>query len=151
MSYLEEFYMKCSFLTVLVAACLIFGKNASADTVLQCAVNKVPTNGVRVNLMKSVQGQMRANLIFGTTVSGTIYNVTEVKPGIYQGSIKSNEQFWIKLSISSTPAENSYIRGYKSSVQVVYPDLRKSSGFGTFNSVAAEEFTCGKKINSYGN
>lgn len=137
-------------ISICFAAMSIFvGLNASAETVLQCAVNKVPTSGARINIVENDKGQLRANLIFGTTVSGTMYNITEVKPGVYQGAVKANDKFWIKLAVSEVQAENRYIRGYKSSLEVVYPDLRKASGFGVFKSKAGDVFTCGKQIRGY--
>lgn len=141
--------MKTNFSFFIVAICLSYGFNAMAGTVLQCAVKKVPSQGARINIIENSKGQMRANLIFGTTVSGTMYTVTEVKPGTYQGTIKSDEKFWLKLSVSLIQSENRYIRGYKSSLEVVYPDLRKASGFSHFKSSEDDEFTCGKQIRGY--
>lgn len=142
--------MKNKFLTlVLIISGL--GFNAHAETILRCAVKKVSADGTgaRINLIQNANGTLRANLIFGTTVSGTMYNITEVGPGVYQGAIKTNGKFWIKLAVSSSKAENRYIKGFKASLNVIYPDLRKRTGFGTFNSEASDEFVCGKQIRGY--
>ena len=62
-----------AFTLTLFVAPIVFSK-----TIMQCAENHITTyNGARVNIIESNNGQLRANLIFGTTVSGTMYNVQE--------------------------------------------------------------------------
>jgi hypothetical protein len=135
---------------VLITATLLLSVQANAETILKCAVKNVRNEGARVNLLQSAGGNLRANLLFGATVSGTMYNVVEVKPGVYQGTIKGKEEFKLELTVSEVAAENRYIRGFKSSLSVEYPDLRKRSGRDSFTSTAGDEFVCGRQIRGFG-
>jgi hypothetical protein len=129
---------------------VFLGAQAHAVTILKCAVKRVTADkGARVNLLQGSDDTLRANLIFGTTVSGTMYHVTEVRPGIYQGTIKGKKDFKIQLAVSDTPSENKYIRGYRATLEVTYPDLQESSGRGSFRSVGSDQFVCGEQINNF--
>lgn len=139
-----------SLITVFVA--LSFGVQAQAETVLQCAVNDVAGyKGARVNVIKNAKGEVRANLIFGTTKSGQMYSVSEIAPGIFQGSIKgkANQKFQIKLFVSGAAAENNAIRGGKSQLEVYYPTTQVSSGVGYFKSSEKDNFVCGEKVRRF--
>lgn len=114
---------------------------ANAKTVLfQCAGDDVQARGVRVNVIEN-NGLLRANLIFGTTVSGTMYGLKEVQDG-YIGQIKNKPTYSMELKISNIQARNSNIDGYKASLKAVYPTLLNSKGFDVVNV----DFVCGEKI-----
>jgi hypothetical protein len=139
-----------SLITVFVA--LVFSAQAHAETILKCAVNNVVGyEGARVNVIKNAKGEVRANLIFGTTVSGTMYSVSEIAPGIFQGAIKGKgkEKFWIKLFVSGAVAENKSIRGGKSQLEVVYPTTLVKSGMGHFKSFEKDNFVCGEQFRPF--
>lgn len=139
-----------SLITVFVA--MTFAAQAQAATVLQCAVNNVAADrGARVNIIKNAKGEVRANLIFGTTVSGKMYSVSEIAPGIFQGAIKgkANQKYWIKLFVSGAAAENKSIRGGKSQLEVYYPTKLNSSGIGYFKSSEKDNFVCGEKFRRF--
>lgn len=114
--------------------------STQAETIYQCAVDNVVPRGVRLNIIEN-QGQVRANLIFGTTVSGTMYNVDAYRLG-YKGSIKGSPNFPIEIYISTTRAKNSNIEGFASQVKAVYPTQLNSSGFDQ----VTVQLVCGKKI-----
>lgn len=114
---------------------------ANAKTVLfQCAGDDVQARGVRVNVIEN-NGLLRANLIFGTTVSGTMYGLKEAQDG-YIGQIKNKPNYSMELKISNIQARNSNIDGYKASLKAVYPTLLNSKGFDVVNV----DFVCGEKI-----
>lgn len=139
-----------SLITVFVT--LSFGAQAHAATLLKCAVNDVAGyKGARVNVIKNAKGEVRANLIFGTTNSGQMYSVSEIAPGIFQGAIKGKgkQKFWIKLFVSGAAAENNSIRGGKSQLEVYYPTTQAASGVGYFKSSEKDNFVCGEKIRRF--
>lgn len=139
-----------SLITVFVA--LSFGAQAQAETVLKCAVNNVTAQqGTRVNIIKNAKGEVKANLLFGTSVSGKMYSVTEIAPGIFQGAIKgkANQKFQLKLFVSGAAAENNSIRGGKSQLEVYYPTKQAASGIGYFKSSEKDNFVCGEKIRRF--
>ncbi len=113
---------------------------ANAETIYQCAVDKVVPHGVRVNVIET-NGKLRANLIFGTTVSGTMYSVERTADG-YAGEIKNKPDFTLALDITSNEAENSNIRGYRSHLKAVYPTLENENGYDVIDA----NFVCGEKI-----
>lgn len=118
-----------------------------AETVLKCTVNKVEGyEGARINLNRSSNGQLRANFIQGTTVSGTMYQVKEVSQGLYIGQIKNRPEFTIKLKVSNRTQSNQYVNGHSSELEVVYPTVLDKSGRGYFKSSRSDEFVCGKKL-----
>jgi hypothetical protein len=120
----------------------VFGVTANAKTILyQCAVDRVGHDGARVNLIEK-DGVIRANLIFGTTVSGTIYNVKEMNRGYYAGQIKNKSAFTMELVITDKRARNDNIDGYESSLKATYPTLETSSGY----DVVETSLVCGEKI-----
>lgn len=139
-----------SLITVFVA--LTFGAQAQAETLLKCAVNNVSAQqGARINIIKNAKGEVKANLLFGTTVSGKMYSVSEIAPGIFQGAIKGkvNQKFWIKLFVSGAAAENNSIRGGKSQLEVYYPTTQNASGIGYFKSSEKDNFVCGEKVRRF--
>ncbi|MFS4457610.1 hypothetical protein [Bdellovibrio sp. HCB2-146] len=129
-------------------AALIFTTTAQAATLFQCAVNNVVGyQGARVSVIQNAKGQLRANLIFGTTVSGKMYALSEIAPGIFQGTLKGKgkEKQTLKLFVSNVTMENNYIRGYVSQLEV-----SSSSGQGvSYKSSDADGFVCGKKIHNF--
>lgn len=131
--------MKKVLFTMICAA--IFGGVANAKTTIyQCAVDQVEPHGARVNVVEN-KGLLRANLIFGTTVSGTIYNVEKTNRG-YAGQIKNKPEFTMELVITNERDENSNIDGYKSHLKAVYPTLLNSDGY----EVVETTLVCGEKI-----
>jgi hypothetical protein len=112
----------------------------NAKTLFQCAVDKVVPGGVRVNVIEN-NGKIRANLIFGTTVSGTMYSVHETSGG-YVGAIRNKPQFTLELTLSDTAVENANIRGSLSQLKAVYPTLNNDRGY----DVIETELVCGTKI-----
>lgn len=126
---------------------LVLGVSAQAATIMQCAVDKVGPDGVRVNILKSGDNY-RLNLVFGTTVSGTMYNA-KLEQGdggqAYIGSIKGkSEKFVIQLNLNNKPAKNSNIKGVEAHVNAVVPDLNSE----TKSSQIDADLVCGKKISS---
>ncbi|MCB0370132.1 MAG: hypothetical protein KDD45_12090 [Bdellovibrionales bacterium] len=113
-----------------------------ANTIYQCAVENVVPHGARVNILEN-KGKFRANLIFGTTVSGTMYSVEPSQFG-YKGSIKGQPGFSIEIYVSSTRAKNSNIEGFAAKLNAVYPTLQNAAGF---NKVSTP-IVCGKKISN---
>jgi hypothetical protein len=114
---------------------------ANAGTLFQCAVDSVQADrGVRLNVIEN-NGVKRANLIFGTTVSGTMYAVEETASGL-KGHIKNSPQFEMELIISSQQAENANIRGHRAVLRAIYPTLQNAQGF----DVVETELVCGDKI-----
>jgi hypothetical protein len=113
---------------------------AGAETVFQCAVNQVNPDGVRLNVLESNKGA-RLNLIFGSTVSGTMYTVTKSRDG-YLGTVKGHPEFEIQLMISQVIGRNSNISGYVSHLIAIYPDLNSSTGKGFVDL----DLICGQKI-----
>lgn len=131
--------MKKSLLTFMAVITLTV--MANAKTVLfQCAGEDVQAGGVRVNVIEN-NGALRANLIFGTTVSGKMYNLTEAPQG-YIGQINNKPAFTMELNISNIAAVNSNINGTKATLKAVYPTLLNSNGF----DVVETNFICGEKI-----
>lgn len=129
-------------------AALLFTTTAQAATLFQCAVNNVVGyQGARINVIQNAKGQLRANLIFGTTVSGKMYSLSEIAPGIFQGAVKGKgkEKQTLKLFVSNVAMENNYIRGFVSQLEV-----SSISGQGaSFKSSDADGFVCGKKIRNF--
>lgn len=114
---------------------------ANAKTILfQCAGDKVQAGGVRINVTEN-DNIIRANLIFGTTVSGTMYGIIESPEG-YLGQIKNKPTYSMELKISDIQGRNSNIMGYKASLKAVYPTLLNSKGF----DIVDANFICGAKI-----
>jgi hypothetical protein len=132
--------MKNIFLTVLLGT--LFAVNANASTTLfQCATDNVRAGGVRVNVLKSNNSLDRANVIFGTTVSGTMYVVGQTPTG-YEGYINGKPEFTFKLVISQSGNINSNIDGYESELTVIYPTFQNAAGY----KVVKTNLVCGKKI-----
>ncbi|MNT33204.1 hypothetical protein D3C72_1691180 [compost metagenome] len=104
-----------------------------------------------MNIIKNAKGEVKANLLFGTTVSGKMYSVSEIAPGIFQGAIKgkANQKFQIKLFVSGAAAENNAIRGGKSQLEVYYPTTQAASGIGYFKSSERDNFVCGEKVRRF--
>ena len=130
-------------------AALIFTTTAQAGTLFQCAVNNVAGyQGARINMIKNAKGQLRANLIFGTTVSGQMYSVSEIAPGIFQGTVKGKgkDKLLLKLFISNVSMENNFVRGFVSQLEVSYGDSKQTS---YFKSSPEDGFVCGKKIRNF--
>ncbi len=115
--------------------------SANAKTTLyQCAVENVDPDGVRVNVIHS-KGKLRANLIFGTTVSGTMYQLNEIKNG-YTGNIKNHPEYTIDLNISNKAGQNTNIKGKKAHLNAMYPTELNAKGFDTIET----DLICGEKI-----
>jgi hypothetical protein len=136
-----------SLIAVFVA--FAFTANAQAETLLKCAGNTVAgPQAAHVNVIKSAKGEAKANVIFGKTGSGTMYSVSEIAPGIFQGAVKAKgkQKFWIKLFVSGASAENSSIRGGRSQLEVYYPTKQVASGVGYFKSSERDNFVCGEKV-----
>lgn len=132
---------------LLVMSTLSFG---ASKTISQCAVNTVKGYaGARVNLLQTDDGAIKANFIQGTTVSGTLYHLKEVSPGVFSGSIKNKPDFKMELVISKEGKANQYINGFSASLSVVYPDLRLDSGKNSLKTTASDEFVCGKKVSNF--
>lgn len=130
-------------LIIVLFASLTFQSAASAGTTIyQCAVDTVVPQGARVNIVEN-NGAIRANLIFGTTVSGTMYDVTPSPLG-YSGTIRNKANFDINLAISTTRAKNSNIEGFKSHLKAVYPTLQNRFGY----DVIDVDLVCGQKISN---
>jgi hypothetical protein len=122
----------------------------ASKTIAQCTVNKVSGGeGARVNLLQTEDGQYKANLIFGTTVSGQSFQVSQISAGVFVGSIRNKPQFPIKLVISSLGKVNSYVNGYAASLEAAYVDLRNPNGMGSVKTTDADGFVCGKIISRF--
>ncbi len=140
-----------NFFALLASLVLSTSSLASAKTIIQCAVGRVSGGeGARINLLQADDGSLKANLIFGTTVSGTVYHVLQTSPGVYQGQINAKPEFSIHLIVSPQISSNKYINGHKSSLQIIYPDLNSQTGKSSFKSSPTEDFVCGKKIGDFG-
>lgn len=125
----------------MVALLMATSPALAKKTLYQCAVDKVESeDGARVNIIEH-KGKLRANLIFGTTVSGTMYTVTETAEG-FSGTIKRNPFFKILVKISEEPAQNANIDGYASSLEAIYPTALSPEGFKELKI----NFVCGKKL-----
>lgn len=134
-------------ITSLIVSSASFG---ASKTLAQCAVNKVVGyEGARVNLLETEEGRLKVNLIFGTTVSGQSYQVTQVSPGVFVGSIKNKSQFPLKLVISTIGKTNAYVNGYSSSLEATYPDLNSPTGKGSVKTTPNNDFVCGKIISNF--
>jgi len=124
---------------------------AASDTVMQCAEGRVTAlKGVRVNILEGRE-DLRGNLIFGTTVSGTMFNLREVRGNsrgfsAYHGSIRNKEKATFFLRLTGDQAENRYIRGQLAELVVIYPDLNKASGYSEYKTTDKSQFVCGKQI-----
>jgi hypothetical protein len=131
---------------------LSFSLGAHAETVMKCSVNKLgPYKGARINLLQS-NGKLRANLIFGTTVSGTMYGIYHSGAGFYFGKNAGQKDAWLKLEISPVVTmKNNYIEGHLATLEVVYPDLNSKTGVSYLKTSTKDLFVCGKQINSFGN
>ena len=121
-----------------------------AETLMKCAVNDMSSRAARVNLIKDKKGDVKANLIFGTTISGTMFKVEETEDGLFVGSIRNKSEFWIKLDVSSTKHKNKYIDGYLSKLDVVYPTVLEPSGKKHLTTKKSDLFVCGKQIRNFG-
>lgn len=122
----------------------------ASKTIAQCTVNQVVDyTGARINLLQMKDGQLKANLIFGTTVSGTAYRVQEVSPGVFEGSIRNQPQFSIRLVISSKGKTNRYVNGFSSALEAIYPDVNSSTGKGSVKTTTKDNFVCGKIISRF--
>ncbi len=133
--------------TVLILASTVFG---ASKQIAQCTVGVLrPVIGFRVNLLQTSDGIYKANLIQGTTVNGTMYRLKKVGDGLFEGTILNNPDFFMRLVISSSPSQNSYIKGYASSLEVKYPDANSFYGASYFKTTSSDEFVCGKKIQSF--
>jgi hypothetical protein len=119
--------------------------SADSESVLQCAGNLVGSDGVRVNLIRSAKSGLRANLIFGTTVSGQMYRVQPTAEG-FKGD---RQGLPMELRVSSSRARNKYIDGRKASLEVTFVDLRNPSGQGRHSTKLSDQFVCGKQIRPY--
>lgn len=125
---------------------------ASSKTLLQCAAGKIKgSDGVRINLIQADDGSLKANLIFGTTNSGTAYHVEETSPGLYEGEIKGKSQFPFRLQVSKKEDQNKYISGNASSLRATYPTVLNSKGYDTVETSTSDDFVCGKQIAPFSN
>lgn len=122
---------------------------AETELIAQCAVNEVTPRGVRVNLRQNSNGSFKGNLIFGTTVSGTTYQLKEVSTGVYTGSIKGKPQFTMKLIIGTKAASNKNVVGYASSLEAIYPTVLNEEGFKSLKTKSSDKFVCGKVIGRF--
>lgn len=132
---------------ILIIALLLPAFAHAGETVYQCAVDKVDPDGARVNIIVSNFNQLKANLIFGTTVSGTMYNVevgyTAFNQAIYTGVRKGDDVARIVITLEiRTELENSNVRGRQAHLFAVYPDLNSSTGYSTIDT----DIICGEKI-----
>lgn len=125
---------------ILTLIALLVPFYASAKTIYQCAVDNVTQRGPRVNIIEN-NGSLRANLIFGTTVSGTMYKVSESDQG-YTGKIRNRPEFTLDLVITQEKTENSNINGFRSHLKAVYPTFRTQTGF----DIVDTDLVCGEKI-----
>lgn len=133
-------------LTLLTLVTLTSPAFAASTTVMKCAVENVHGyEGARVNVIQNAKGEVRANLIFGTTVSGTMYKAAQVDNKIV-GAIRNKTQFTIEVALSNEAATNKYISGVKATLSAVFPDLRNANGIGSVVTVASDNFVCGKQI-----
>ncbi len=124
--------------------------SAAAETRFRCSVGQLGSwRGARVNMIYSESNGLRANLVFGTTVSGTMYRITSQEDGVYLGEIKKFPKAYLKLRVSNTKAENKYIKGTAASLEVVYPDLNSRSGLSKLKTETADNFVCGVKSGNY--
>ena len=119
---------------------LALASTAHARTLFQCAVDNVRDQGARVNVIET-NGTLRANLLFGTTVSGTMFQLAQTTNG-YQGAILGRPEFTILLRISNRVGNNSNISGYQSELTAVYPTSLNSQGYQMIQT----RLICGKKI-----
>jgi hypothetical protein len=131
--------------TVSGLALIIVISSARAETIFQCAVNNVKQGGVRVNVIQSPKYGYRANLIFGTTVSGQMYRIQPTKEG-FKGD---SHGLPMELRISRVPTQNKYIVGYAAQLDVVYVDMRNASGEGSVSTTPSQRFVCGKQVRPY--
>ncbi len=128
-------------LFILIGSALsLIGTAQAKTTLFQCAVDHVRGGGARINIIEN-NGVVRANLIFGTTVSGVMYAVQRTQDG-FIGQIKNKPEFTLELAISRERGRNSNIAGYKAYLKAVYPDLNKSAGF----DIVEGPLICGEKI-----
>ncbi len=125
-----------------------FAANAST-TKLQCATKNTKRGGVRINMLEG--STLKGNLIFGTTISGTMYELHEVRGNVYQGIIKSDKarKYYLRLIVSNTPADNGYIRGHAAQLDARYPNLNNANQMADISTKDSDEFVCGKQIRSY--
>ncbi len=133
---------------ILTAMVLTWSLCASAafKTIAQCAVeNVVGWEGARVNL-KSDGTNLKANFIQGTTISGTMYHVTQTSPGVFKGSIKGDASNTILLKISKTPGANRSINGHAASLEITYPSSQVARGYKNLKTTPSDNFVCGKKF-----
>lgn len=124
----------------LIALALLLPVSALAETKFQCAGNNVRNGGVRVNVMKT-KGKWRANLIFGTTVSGTMY-VMKKNGNVYEGIARGDSDYRMILTLSEQTEENANIMGVAARLRVTYPDL----DFPGVRSTKNVALVCGEKI-----
>lgn len=135
---------------LLVLSLLSMSVLADSKTIAQCTVDQVKGyEGVRVNLLKADNGELKANLIFGTTASGTMYHVQEVSPGTFLGSIKNKPQYTLKLMISLHGKTNAYVNGTIAYLEAVYPTLQNATGRKMIRTTPKEKFVCGKIISPF--
>lgn len=128
---------------------LFLSFESQADTLFKCAVDRVTANkGVRLNVIRNAAGGLRANLIFGTTVSGIMYSLKEIAPGRYRGT-KDKETFWLLLRVSGSEMQNRSIKGFSSDLSVVYPDLNKKTGKAFYETRPTDDFVCGRQIATF--
>lgn len=138
------------FLILLTCTLLSATSFGASKTLAKCSVNKVGNyEGARVNLLETEDGKLKANLIFGTTVSGQMYHVTQVSSGVFVGSVKNQPQFRLKLVISTIGKANSYVNGYAASLEATSPSLNSSTGMKSVKTTANDEFVCGKFISRF--
>lgn len=130
------------------AMCLSAGAASPAE--MKCAVKRVVGyHGARLNLRLGNPDDVKANFIQGTTVSGTMYHLRQLSPGVYEGTIKNSPQFWMKLQISRQEAENAYIRGSRASLEVVFPTQLNSSGKQRLKTQSKDDFVCGRQVHPF--
>jgi hypothetical protein len=128
------------FLLAVICAIALGGTAHAKTTLFQCAVDRVEGHGARVNVIES-NGGIRANLIFGTTVSGTLYHVEKTNLG-YAGQIRNKPAFRLELVITGEPGRNSNVDGYKSYLKATYPTRKNRRGYDAVETA----LVCGEKI-----
>ncbi len=116
-----------------------------ANAYMSCAVDKVNPGRARVDFQEEPDGTVRANLIFGSSGSGVVYTLVQTSPGLYEGGIKTQPQFKMKLFISQVSNDNNYIIGVNAKLLAIYPDASSKTGSSIVNVGEAEKFVCGSQ------
>lgn len=141
------------FVTFFVTACGTATRSstaqmaAAADRLLTCSTDKVSSvSGIRVNVIASDDGSLKASLFHGTTMNSTATYSVAKQNDHYVGSTR-NGKFQIDLQVTNRTDSNQFIKGTSATLVVAeYVDLRKSNQKGMNQNV---KLVCGKQIASY--